>query len=179
MSARFILIRHGEAEGNRELRYLGASDRSDVALTERGGRQVGQLATALRDFPLRAIYTSPLLRARATADALASIVGLPSKIIPDLREQHYGAWEGLTATEAREHDPALYAAWETGTDAGSTPPQGESMAQVAARVLACADTLAAQYMDADDGGFLRRAWRGPDGCRRNHRDQRRVGRLRR
>src|SRR5581483_2591047 len=103
MTTRFVLVRHGEAQGNRELRYLGASD---VPLTERGEQQARQLAQATAQFPLEAIYTSPLARARSTASAIAASTGLEPSVWEDLREQNYGAWEGLTSEEARARDAA-------------------------------------------------------------------------
>jgi broad specificity phosphatase PhoE len=142
MATRFVLVRHGEALGNRELRYLGASD---VPLTERGEQQAQQLAQAVAAFPLRAIYTSPLARARSTAAAIGARAGLEPRIWEDLREQSYGAWERLTHEEARERYPELLAAWEA--DAAVAPPEGESLVELQARVTAAADSLAMRHPD--------------------------------
>lgn len=141
-TTRFVLVRHGEAKGNREFRYLGASD---VPLTERGEQQAGQLAQAIATFPLRAVYTSPLARARATATAIGEATSIASSIVEDLREQNYGAWEGLTHEEAQARDAAALAAWEA--DASVAPPSGESLIQMQSRVLAVADALAARHPD--------------------------------
>src|SRR5437870_4488369 len=92
-ATRFVLVRHGEARGNRELRYLGSSD---VALTALGQEQARRLARALCGFPLTAIYTSPLTRARETAQAIAAATGLDVDVRSDLREGDFGAWERLT-----------------------------------------------------------------------------------
>lgn len=137
---RFILVRHGEAEGNRELRYLGASD---VALTAQGRQQAFVLAQALRALPLRAIYSSPLVRARDTAAAVAVEIGLDVVVCVDLRESDYGAWERLTRAEAQTRDATRLAAWEAGEDV--TPPDGERLADVQVRVVACADALTAHH----------------------------------
>jgi broad specificity phosphatase PhoE len=143
MTTRFVLVRHGEAQGNRELRYLGASD---VPLTERGEQQAVQLARAVATFPLHAIYTSPLARARTTAAAIGLTTGLEPTAWDDLREQNYGSWEGLTHEEAWARDEVALAAWEA--DASVTPPDGEGLMQMQARVLAAADALAARHPDA-------------------------------
>ncbi len=165
MTTRFVLVRHGEAQGNRELRYLGSSD---VPLTEHGEQQARQLAQAVAQFPLRAIYTSPLARARATAAAIGAQAGLEPSIWDDLREQNYGSWEGMTYEEARTREakprsgaraarsgrtPEAWAnnalalaAWEA--DASVTPPDGESLMQMRARVLAAADALAVRHPEA-------------------------------
>lgn len=137
---RFVLVRHGEAAGNRELRYLGATD---APLTERGREQARQLADALRAYPLAAIYCGPLTRARETANAIATSHGLAAHVEDDLREEHFGAWENRTRAEVRETHGAALAAWEAGTDVA--PPGGESLEAVRARAIACATRLAARH----------------------------------
>lgn len=145
-STRLLLVRHGEAQGNRELRYLGVTD---PPLTATGEEQARRLAEALRGAPLRALYSSPLLRARATAEALARTVAgddtppLAPRLEPGLREQDYGAWEGLTFAEAQALTPQAHAAWERGeVDA---PPDGESLARLRERSVACATALAERH----------------------------------
>ena len=138
------LLRHGEAEGNRELRYLGSGASGEVALTARGEAQARQAAAALARYPLVAIYASPLRRACATAEALGAATGLEPQPAPDLREQDYGAWEGLTRAEAQARDATLHAAWEAGDDVA--PPGGESQGAVHARMIASADELAARHL---------------------------------
>jgi len=137
---RLVLVRHGEAAGNRELRYLGATD---AALTERGHEQARQLADALRAYPLAAIYSSPLIRARETANAIAAPHGLAVSVEDDLREGHFGAWENQTRAQVRETDGAALAAWEAGTDVA--PPGGESLEAVRVRAAARATWLAARH----------------------------------
>lgn len=139
-AARFLLVRHGEAEGNQELRYLGASD---VALTARGRQQAILLARALQPSSLRAIYSSPLARARDTAAAVAAETGLGVTICGDLRESDYGAWERLTRVEVSTRDTVRLAAWEAGEDVA--PPDGERLIDVQARVVACVDALVARH----------------------------------
>lgn len=137
---RLVLLRHGEAEGNRELRYLGATDAPLTPLGREQARQVAQAAALLRP---AAIYSSPLLRARETANALAEVTRLDVAISHELREMDFGVWEGLTRAEARAFDPDGLAAWERGEDVA--PPKGESLAAVRVRVVAFADELAARH----------------------------------
>ena len=137
---RFVLVRHGEASGNRELRYLGTTD---VPLTERGQAQALQLAEAVRPFGIDAIYTSPLRRAADTAARIASALDLTTQVEADLREEDFGAWENLTRAEVLARQPNALAAWEAGAEVA--PPGGESLAQVRARLIACADRLAARH----------------------------------
>src|SRR3712207_2773907 len=129
---RFILIRHAETAANRELRYIGSRD--DV-LTEHGHRQAQLLADALAALPLRAVYSSPRRRARDTAQPIAERLGLPVEIAEDLRENSFGAWEGMSRAEVLAHSSeyaAHLAAWES--DTSIAPPDGESMADMSTRV---------------------------------------------
>ncbi len=137
---RLILARHGEAEGSREFRFNGSSD---VALTANGEEQARRLAEALVALSPDAIYCSPLVRARATAEAIATRADLPLQLLPELREQSYGSWERLTAEEARQRDPKRFAAWSSGQRIA--PPAGETLSAVRQRVVACANTLAERH----------------------------------
>ena len=83
------------------------------------------------------IVTSPLQRARRTAEAVAEATGAPLVVDEDLVEADFGAWEGLTFAEAGKQWPDELAAWMASPDA--TPPDGESFAMVALRVLAGLD----------------------------------------
>lgn len=134
---RMVLVRHGEAEGNRELRYLGDHD---APLTARGTAQAEQVAQASGGYGVRAIYSSPLSRALETAWAMGRVVGTSPRVEPELREVSYGAWEGLLHAEVAERDPDRLREWEA--DSTVAPPGGESLRDMAARVVACADRLA-------------------------------------
>jgi probable phosphoglycerate mutase len=135
-----VLLRHGEAEGNAELRYLGTTD---APLTARGREQARQLSQAVAAFRLAAIYTSPCRRARETAELVGASTKLPVVVQSRLREEDYGAWENRTRAEVLAHYPEALAAWEAGDVI--TPPGGESLAEVQARTVACADTLAVAH----------------------------------
>jgi probable phosphoglycerate mutase len=143
MTTRFILVRHGEASGNRELRYLGATD---SPLTDRGHEQARQLALAVHTFAPTALYSSPLARARVTAQAIAATTGLPVNIEDDLREQSFGQWEMLTRAEVQAADRERLAAWESGADVA--PPEGESLFQVRERLLGLTERLVARHPGA-------------------------------
>ncbi len=140
---RLILVRHGEAVANTEMRYLGSRD---DALTERGVWQAAQLALALAPLPLAEVSASPLRRAADTAAAIAQAHGLTVTSEPRLVEAAMGTWEGLRRGEiiARSPDDAeRYRRWEA--DPACAPPGGESLASVQTRVLACVRELAARH----------------------------------
>lgn len=127
---RLFLVRHGETPSNRELRFLGTGDED---LTEHGRRQARLLAECLGRLPLAAVLASPMQRTAETAKAIARGAGLSLTLEPRLREQDYGEWEGLTGSELRERlGNTGLRGWLA--DPERTPPGGESLAAVAARV---------------------------------------------
>lgn len=98
MGARLLLVRHGETTWHAENRYAGSSD---VGLSERGAAQAETLARRLASIaePPVAIHSSPLRRARATAEPAGTALGLPVEIEPELKEVHFGLAEGRTLAE--------------------------------------------------------------------------------
>jgi len=107
---------------------------------------LGRLAALLPE--AAPVVSSDLLRARATADALAGDrPRLPP--VPGLREVNFGAWEGRGFGEVWDEDPALArAVWETPGDVA--PPGGESWNALAARVHGAVDEIAARLAGASD-----------------------------
>jgi broad specificity phosphatase PhoE len=87
----FWFLRHGETEANAADLIAGATD---SPLTAQGRAQAKAAAERLTAWPLTAIYSSPLSRARDTADAVARKLGLPVTVIDGLAERRWGAWEG-------------------------------------------------------------------------------------
>ena len=136
---RLILVRHGETQANREMRYIG---RRNDALTEQGHMQARQLAQALASLPIAAIYSSPLERAYHTALPIAALHHLEVQVLDDLRESDFGLWEGLTRAEAiarSPHDAEHMDAWIR--DTTLAPPDGESIEAMHERVRAVTEQL--------------------------------------
>ncbi len=103
------LLRHGETDWNLEGRTQG---RIDVPLNARGIEQANKLARRLAaEEKVDWLYTSPLVRARATADIIGNQVGLAP--VPELRlvERCAGSIEGLTLDEFEQSYPEVYQAW--------------------------------------------------------------------
>ncbi len=121
-SHRCVLVRHGETQWSLDGRHTG---RTDLPLLPAGEAQARSLARLLSAFDFTVVLTSPLVRARRTAE-LAGL-GDRIEIEPDLAEWDYGAYEGVTTAVIREERPA----WELFADG---VPGGESIQEVAARV---------------------------------------------
>ncbi len=136
---RVVLWRHGRTSWNATSRFQG---QTDVPLDEVGvfqaERAARDLATLRPDF----IVSSDLVRARATAEALAQIVGLPVQTDEALRETFAGDWQGLTRQEILDRDGDDFYRWINGEDI--KPGGGESRGEVAARVAAAVRSHAAR-----------------------------------
>jgi broad specificity phosphatase PhoE len=104
---RWLLIRHGESEGNREWRLQG---QREYPMTDRGRCQAQALARRLADRQVAAVYSSPLRRAWDTAGAMAEALGLTVRALPAVQEYDFGELSGLTWWEIYEQAPAVAAA---------------------------------------------------------------------
>jgi broad specificity phosphatase PhoE len=123
------LVRHGETDANRELRWQG---HRDTELNEVGRAQAEAVADALEALPFAAIYASDLARARDTAAPLAARLGLELRIRPALREIDVGSWEGKTLAEVSAEDPEAAAAHAAG---GAPWTGGETYEELYARTV--------------------------------------------
>jgi broad specificity phosphatase PhoE/ribonuclease HI len=126
-----VLLRHGETPLSPERRFAG---RADIPLTAAGVRQAEAAARRLAARGgIDAIVTSPLQRARLTADAVAAITGAPVTVDDAWMEMDFGEWEGLSYAEAAQSWPDQMAAWMK--DSAVAPPGGESLTACGRRVL--------------------------------------------
>jgi broad specificity phosphatase PhoE len=131
-----LLVRHGETDWNLQRRVQG---HSDTPLNDNGRDQALALAETLDDAGLDAVYASDLLRARDTARVVADRKGLEVQLMPELRERHFGTWEGLTDTEIYERFPdAKSHAWWG---------DGETKEEMRTRVLAALHQIAEEHPD--------------------------------
>ena len=127
---RILLARHGETDWNTEGRYQGQG--FDIPLSAAGRSQAQALASRLADFEFTRVVSSPLLRARQTAEIVLGDRSVPLTLDPDLMEIAHGDWEGLLDAEVKERDEARRRAWRE-TPHLVTLPGGESLEQVMAR----------------------------------------------
>jgi len=132
MSLRLFLLRHGETDWNRERRHQG---RTDTPLSEIGRTQAEAAARELKEHPIKAVYASPLRRARDTAAVIAASHGLEVETDEAFQELHFGRWEGLTREEIAARDPQLFQQWRA-TLHEFTYPGGDTVAAFRARVVA-------------------------------------------
>ena len=135
-----LLLRHGQTPLSVEKRFSGIGD---PELTDVGLAQVAAAAQRLRHSAATAIVSSPLTRARQTADAVAKVLGLDVEVEEGLRETDFGDWEGYSFGEVRAKWPDELEAWLTST--AVAPPYGESFDATATRVRKARDRVLARY----------------------------------
>jgi probable phosphoglycerate mutase len=124
-----VLVRHGATLWSESGRHTG---RTDLSLTDLGTDQARALRPLFRGFSPDTVLSSPLLRARTTAE----LAGFGDRIAldPDLLEWNYGDYEGLTTAQIRKSRPG----WDLFTDGA---PGGESPRQAFDRAGRVADRL--------------------------------------
>jgi probable phosphoglycerate mutase len=142
---RILLVRHGQATFNVEGRLPGQLP--GVPLTDEGRRQAHRAAVALAGLRLNAIVSSPLERARETADIIARGWALPVREDSRLMDTNVGPWAGRKISEIAKDDPN----WEAFLRNPNAPPEGvESLTAVQERVTAVIEELRADMaLDGD------------------------------
>jgi len=139
-STRLYLVRHAQTDWNANGRFQG---QTDVPLNDDGLKDCLEARKAAQKLSLTAAYTSPLLRARQSADALIEGRGLELQERPALMELHLGELEGMYATEARERYAHVLTQWKEAPTSVHMPG-GESLVEVQARVSNCIEDIVTQ-----------------------------------
>ena len=139
-----IFARHGQTAPNRDGLVLG---RADPELTEEGHRQAELLADALRGEPVAALLTSPLLRARQTAEPIGEACGVPVEVDDRLIEIDWGAWEGRATGSLAKSDVDRWKAEDSPERRNAEPvaPEGESLDSLSLRV----ESFCREQLDRD------------------------------
>ncbi len=131
-AARVYLARHGQTAYNHEGRFQG---QQQVPLDDTGRAQAAELAERAAGYAFCALWCSPLLRARETADMVAARIGLEPKEDARLMETDAGEWTDLTFVDVRARTPERFDAFAA-ADPGFAFPGGESFAEQEVRVSA-------------------------------------------
>ena len=119
MTVKLWLVRHGRTAWNSEGRIQG---QTDLPLDELGWQQAQLVAVRLKNIAVAAIYSSPLQRARQTAEMIGAALNLPITFDDRLKEYDFGAVSGLTWTDVVTQHPKLAQRWAD--DIWSVPIEG-------------------------------------------------------
>ena len=139
-----LLIRHGENDFTKTHKLAGHTP--NVHLNERGQSQAQTLADALKDVPIKAIYSSPLERAVETANPIAQVRGLEVQLEAGLMETNVGKWQGRSLAALR-----LQKAWKVVQNAPSRAqfPEGETFYECQTRIVTALDSISRKYKPQD------------------------------
>jgi broad specificity phosphatase PhoE len=136
-----ILVRHGETDWNRDGRFQG---HADTPLNDAGREQAHALADELAGERIDFVYTSDLVRARETAEIIATRLGADVVARSELREIDVGEWEGLTWPEIEERYPEGARTWH---EHGYGWKSGETYDELGERIIAALRRIAADHPD--------------------------------
>ena len=140
---RLLLVRHARSVWNAAGRIQG---QVDVDLDDTGLQQAERVADRLIDEPIVAIYSSPLQRAKATAELIAAKFNLPISLDARLMEYNFGVISGLTWDDVVENHPEFAQRWLE--DPWAVPVEGsEGRVNFAARVMSVMQDIAARHPD--------------------------------
>lgn len=156
-----FFVRHGRTEANAKGLYAGGG--TDVPVSEEGLKDaaaIAQNARWLRPFGTafakhgktfgkdapRVVYTSPMIRARQTAQIL--FPAAPKEIIEDFREFRFGSFEGRVYQDLKES--AEYKTWTAGNNDAACPGGGDSVNSCAGRVSRAFSKIVRARVEAGD-----------------------------
>ncbi len=146
-ATRIIAVRHGETAWNVNTRIQG---QLDIALNDKGRWQAQRAGRALADESIDRIYSSDLMRAHATAQAIANHSSNPAArqvhLHTGLRERGFGTFEGQTWADIEINWPDESRRWRQ-RDPHFAPPGGETPLQLRERVSRTVNELAAQHLN--------------------------------
>ena len=142
MTTSILLIRHGETAWNREKIFRGVYD---IPLNENGRLQAGHLAKALAARSVDAAYSSPLSRARETAQIVLEPHGIDAVVHEGLRDFDYGDWTGLAEDSVASKWPAEHARWMAEPHQ-VRPPGGDTLREVLDRAFACVEAITQEHV---------------------------------
>ena len=152
MTTTILLIRHGETAWNRDKIFRGIHD---VPLNDNGRIQAELAAAALRRRTIDAAYTSPLSRARETAEIVLAEHDRQAVIEPGLVDLDYGDWTGKPEADVARQWPAEFDTWITHPEQAEIP-NGDTLAVAFDRNFTAMERIAAQHPDQTVALFAHR-----------------------
>lgn len=140
---KLYFVRHGQSEAN--VLQVISNRALPHPLTELGRQQAAQLAQSLLAIPFARLYTSPLLRARQTAEIVSAALRVPVDCVDGLREPDCGILEGRSDAAAWAEHHRVSTAWRVAHDYDARIEGGESFNDLRARFGPFLDRALAEY----------------------------------
>jgi len=141
MSTRILIIRHGETAWNRGKIFRGTYD---IPLNENGKQQARLAAEALKDIKLDAVYTSPLSRAKESAEIVTEYHGISPITHDGFIDLDYGEWTGKEDSEVAKLWTNEHEAWTTSPHS-VRPPGGTTLKEVFDKSFTAMEELAKKH----------------------------------
>jgi broad specificity phosphatase PhoE len=139
-----LLIRHGETDWNKERKVQGFSD---IDLNDVGLHQAQRLALSLKNHNIHVIYSSPLIRARKTAQIINQYHNAPIHLEDNLMEMNQGDFEGLSFQELMTREKVFLGKWIS-DPASVKMPNGESLTELQARAWKVIENIIFKHVNA-------------------------------
>lgn len=141
--SRFILVRHGETEANKQGLFYGGTD---LPLTEHGCQQAADIASYLNEAQIDKVLTSDLLRTKQTAEYIRSSKNYQYESHSHLNEMYFGDWEMQHHSQIALDFADDWKVWVDDWQ-HATPTNGESFPCFAERIQMAADRLRDEAID--------------------------------
>jgi broad specificity phosphatase PhoE len=136
-----ILVRHGQTPWNKDKIFRGTVD---IPLNDQGREEAELAGEWLQKETIHAAYSSPLSRARDTAQAICKHHKIEVVDLPGLADINYGEWQGLPLTEVKKVYAELYHQWETAPHTVRFP-KGETLEEVRTRAWAAVEEVVKRH----------------------------------
>jgi len=145
---KLYFVRHGESQAN--LQHVISNRESPFGLTEFGKEQANTLAENLKDIPITAIYSSPVLRARETAEILSQSLHLPYQVTEALREYDCGILEDKSDEESWKLHSEIAEDWVLHHNYLRKPEGGENFLEIKKRFIPFVESFAQNGLRVQD-----------------------------
>jgi len=142
---KLYFVRHGESEAN--IQHVISNRESPFSLTPRGKGQANALAQNLKNIPITAIYSSPVLRARETAEILSQSLHLSYEVTEALREYDCGILEDKSDEEAWKLHSEIAKDWTVNHNYLRKPEGGENFLDIKKRFIPFIENLANNHLN--------------------------------
>ena len=145
---KLYFVRHGESEAN--IQHVISNRESPFGLTPRGRGQAKALAENLKDIPITAVYSSPVLRARETAEILSQSFHLPSQVTEALREYDCGILEEKSDEASWKLHREIAEDWTVNHNYLRKPEGGENFLDIKKRFIPFIESFTHNHLNSQN-----------------------------